>query len=156
MRFTHKLTRCCVHLLAFAMALLELLLRCFRRRKPPASEQHRPLYASDDLAASERYTDAIRDSSQTPRISTRPAAYPVAEALEFENTLRSSAEAYQPQFVGLATADSDAGPLTPQVACLPGRFIPHFELACLPCQCLRKVSVGSAQCSAAGYNSASR
>lgn len=129
MRFIHSLNRCCAHLIAFAMAFLELLLRCFRRRKP-ASEQSRPLYASDDLAACERCTDATSETSQTPCISKQPAG-PSDAVTKVENTLRSSVEAYQPQPVGLASADNGAGPLTPQVSCLPKPFTPQLSLCAL-------------------------
>lgn len=45
-----------IHLLAFAMAVLEFLLNCFRRRKP-SSEQSRPLCTEEDSTQSENPSD---------------------------------------------------------------------------------------------------
>lgn len=65
-----------IHVLAFNMALLELLLRCFRKRKPP-SEQNRPLVLSAETSgervSSDQHVDAIEYVPQTPSGTTKPS-----------------------------------------------------------------------------------
>ena len=60
-----------IHAAAFAMALLEFLLRCFRRRSP-ASDQKRPLCSEEDSAQD--------DSTADSQLITEQPVHPVVEA----------------------------------------------------------------------------
>ena len=65
-----------IHVLAFMAALVELLLRCFRRRKPP-SEQDRPLVlsaeTSGERSSSDQHVDAVQYLPQTPPGTAKPS-----------------------------------------------------------------------------------
>ena len=62
-----------IHAAAFAMALLEFLLRCFRR-KSPASDQKRPLCTEEDSTQDDSTDDAqlITEQPVHAIIQTRP------------------------------------------------------------------------------------
>ena len=60
-----------LHAAAFAMALLEFLLRCFRRRSP-ASDQKRPLCTEEDSAPD--------DSAADTQLITEQPVHPVVQA----------------------------------------------------------------------------
>ena len=62
-----------VHGAAFAMALLEFLLRCFRRRSP-ASDQKRPLCTEEDSAQDDSRADTqlITEQPVHPAVKAPP------------------------------------------------------------------------------------
>ena len=118
MRFGHIVITAVIHVAAFEMALLEILLRCFRRRKQPSSEQDRPLVesrdASEEHPASNQFVDATEQLPLTPTNSERPATLalepaPQPVAIEPQHTIVE-----HPDEKETATSRVTA-PLTPQV-----------------------------------------
>lgn len=104
----------CLHILAFNMALLEFLLKCFRR-KPAQSEQDRPLVQSADSSgeetAPENFAEPAAPVPPTPTVDTSDLGpKPAIQVL-----LPASAVLDQDQNQQSPDAVEVAAPATPQV-----------------------------------------
>ena len=111
-----------LHAAAHAMAILEFLLRCFRRRSP-ASDQKRPLCTEEDSTQ-----DASTDDSQLITV------HPVVEAPLRPSAHHDSfcedldAEVHSFGFVEAATLDQVLASFSTQQICSPCKSLHHWTV----------------------------